>query len=189
MKQISLMLAFMVFSFYYTIAQSENGQRFNHQLGIQFNPFLNELFFTEFGSGKLSRSLWVLSSRYGFNTSLDPNLIWGGEITYFQSFSTRPTGYYQIQSGPWLKYNLFSRSWVKLFAETSVYIIYSKSAFDFTGTLEQLSGFDWGYYLSPGFSLNAADNPWSYDLSWKFSTKTLIDYRNNVFSFKVNYNF
>jgi hypothetical protein len=188
MKQISLLLAFIILPFCQTLAQGEFERNFKHQIGIQVNPFLNEMFFEEFSRGDISRTLWVFSARYGYNSTLHSNLLLGGEATYIRTFSKNPTGFSTFNMGPWGRFIFLEHTWVKLFAESSVFLSYYDTKFSsFTDQLIKDSGFDWGYYLSPGFSLNAAESRWSFDFSWKFSTIPLIDDRKNVFSLKVSY--
>ena len=191
MKHAFLLLFFIVLSCFQSPAQEETVKDFNHHIGIQVNPFLNEMFFQELEMGSFTRALWVFSGRYGYNTAWQPNLLVGGEVQYSQTFSKNPRGYSHFNAGPWARYNLLEHSWIKLFAESSVFLSYYDSRISSFITNQPIkdSGFDWGYYVSPGFSLHTAERRWSFDFSWKFSTIPLIDNRKNVFSFKINYHF
>ncbi|MBW6479560.1 MAG: hypothetical protein K0B37_09040 [Bacteroidales bacterium] len=190
MKQLSLLLVFVVLTFCNALARNETENKFNHQIGVQFNPFLNDLFFEELSGGDFSRTLWVFSSRYGYKASFNYNLLLGGEVTYIQTSSRNPTGFSKFNMGPWGRFIFLEHTWVKLFTESSVFLsYYDTKLFSFTDQPIKDSGFDWGYYLSPGFSLNAAESRWSFDFSWKFSTIPLIDGRKDVFSFKINFQF
>ena len=190
MKQKFLILALTVFLFCRTLAQDECEGNLKHQIGIQVNPFLNEMFFQELERGNFLRTLWVFSARYGYNTTLHSNLLVGGEVKYIRTSSKNPGGYSTFNTGPWARYILFEHNWLRVFAESSVFIsYYDIQIYSLTGPQIKSSGFDWGYYVSPGFSLHAAERRWSFDFSWKFSTIPLIDNRKNVFSFKINYHF
>ncbi|TVQ83248.1 MAG: hypothetical protein EA393_15680 [Bacteroidetes bacterium] len=190
MNQTFLFLSLTFLPFCHTLAQDESEGNFKHQIGIQVNPFLNEMFFQELEMGSFTRALWVFSGRYGYNTGWHPNLLVGGEVQYFQTFTKNPHGYSTFNAGPWARYNLLEHNWLRIFAESSVFIsYYDIQIYSLTGPQIKNSGFDWGYYVSPGVSLNAAERRWSFDFSWKFSTIPLIDNRKNVFSLKVNYRF
>ncbi len=189
MKNPLLIFLFLLICMLTLNAQETNKPEQSHQIGIQANPFFNELFFDELAAGSFSRSLLVFSARYGQQLPVNNKFIAGGEFTWWQTTSRDDMGYLNL--GPWARYVLSSFGGTHFFAETSAYVSYYHITFRSFGEQESITidGFEWGYYVAPGITFKSSESRWSLDLLWKFSTQPLIDNRKNVFSFKINYHF
>ncbi|TVQ19599.1 MAG: hypothetical protein EA361_00620 [Bacteroidetes bacterium] len=189
MKNPTLFLFVVVICSLPLKAQEESKPEPSHQIGLQANPFFNELFFDELASGSFSRSLLVFSARYGQQLPVNKKFTVGGEFTWWQTTSRDDMGYLNLNLGPWARYSLYSFGGIHFFTESSVYATYYNNKVSIFGEMETIDGFDWGYYVAPGINFKSSESRWSLDLLWKFSTEPLIDNRRNVFSFKINYHF
>ncbi|MDZ7738677.1 MAG: hypothetical protein U5K32_06355 [Bacteroidales bacterium] len=158
-----------------------------NQIGIQFNPYINDQFFDFLYINTIS------SLRYGhritknittgleFACSFPVNI---GSGQNFQDFN-----YFSYRIGPVARYSILAERRVQLFSEVSPYFAhYYKESTSSTDPSPIISG-KFGYYAAPGLSIYSKNKRISFDLFYKFSNIRFINGKKYVFSYKVNFNF
>lgn len=153
-----------------------------NQIGIQFNPYINEDFFT------LSDFYTVSSLRYNYR--ITKNISTGLEFSYIFPVAIK----FNIQGNHYLKIGVISRYSIRpmkrfqMFAEASPYYLYIQGE-TFLPPREKIHDYRYGIYIAPGVSIYSKNKRFSFDLYNKFSNQRYIYGKKSVISYKFNYNF
>jgi hypothetical protein len=183
MKRTLLLTAGIFFLFFITAFCQEQGKSpfFRNQIGIQFNPYINEQFF----NFKMMNTVAAL--RYGYRitknitTGMEFSCIFPVNISSGQSFD-----YFSYGIGLLTRYSILSERRFQIFAEASPY--YKHSNMEGDKTLDYKFN-QFGVYVAPGVSLYSKSKNFSFDLYYKFSNLTLVNGKKSVLSYKINYFF
>jgi len=161
-----------------------------NQIGIQFNPFINERLLS---TGGLRMIDVVSSLRYGYritkNVTTGMEFSCGFPININSGQNFRYFNYFGYKIGLYAKYSILTEKRFQVFAETSPY--FSNYWRELTSSSDQTPYRDnkFGYYVAPGVTLYSKSKRISFDLYYKFSNLAFINGNNSVLSYKVNYNF
>lgn len=191
--KITLLLSTFIFFLFFTSAFSQekvNPSFFRNQIGIQFNPFINERLLS---SGGLRMIDAVSALRYGYritkNVTTGMEFSCGFPININSGQNFRYFNYFGYKIGLYTRYSILSERRFQIFAEASPY--FSHYWRELTSSSDQTPYRDdkFGYYIAPGVSLYSKSKRISFDLYYKFSNLTFTDGNNSVLSYKVNFNF
>jgi hypothetical protein len=152
-----------------------------NQIGIQFNPYINEQFF----DFKIMNTVSAL--RYGYR--ITKNITTGMEFSCnfpINIGSGQSFNYFNYRIGLFGRYSILAEKRFQIFAEASPYYFHSYA--------EYISSPDYkfnkfGVYVAPGVSLYSKSKKFSFDLYYKLSDLSLVNGKKSVLSYKVNYNF
>ena len=181
----TLLLTIVVFNFCVGASFSRGDEKptfKRNQIGIQFNPYIDEDFFT------FSDFRAVSSIR--FNYKLTKSISTGLEFSYIfpvNSTSNRPDINY-LKIGVISRYTIRPMKRFQVFAEASPYILYIQGQ-TFPPPGEKFLDHRYAFYIAPGVSIYSKSKKFSFDLYYKFSNQRLINGNNSVLSYKLNYNF
>ncbi|MDO9340726.1 MAG: hypothetical protein Q7T72_09420 [Bacteroidales bacterium] len=173
--------------------ESENKESTTYkknQIGIQFNPYINERLLS---TGGLSMIEVVSSLRYGYritkNVTTGMEFSCGFPININSGQNFRYFNYFGYKIGLYTRYSILSERRFQIFAEASPY--FSHYWRELTSSSDQTPYSDnkFGYYVAPGVTLYSKSKIISFDLYYKFSDLTFTDGNNSVLSYKVNFNF
>jgi hypothetical protein len=161
-----------------------------NQIGIQFNPFINDRMLS---TGGLSLIDIVSSLRYGYritkNVTTGMEFSCGFPININSGKNFHYFNYFSYRIGLYARYSILSERRLQLFAEASPF--FSHYTRDFTSSSDpspfRINKF--GYYVAPGVTLYSKSKRISFDLYYKFSDLMFKNGRKSVISYKVNYNF
>jgi hypothetical protein len=161
-----------------------------NQIGIQFNPYINDRLLN---TGGFSMIDVVTALRYGYR--ITKNVTTGMEfVSYFpininsgQNFHY--FNYFSYKIGLYARYSILSERRFQIFAEASP--SFSHYWRELTSSSDQTSYSDnkFGYYVAPGVTLYSKNKRFSFDLYYKFSNLRFTNDNKSVISYKVNYNF
>jgi hypothetical protein len=182
MKILVRTILFTILSGYCAISSSQSAGK--HSVGLQLNPFVDEhLFNHEFYSP-------VYALRYTFgikeHITLGPELSGNYSKNYVDDFTL---GNFNV--GGYFRYSFLPQSGIKPFLELSSYYTYHywKNAPEIAfselapnGSKSYLSG-----YVAPGITLFSKSGKISLDLMYKFSSKTFVNDKKSVFSYRLNF--
>ena len=157
-----------------------------NQVGIQFNPIINERLLS---AGGLRIIDAVSSLRYGYR--ITKNVTSGMEFScnfpininssdrYFQSYK-----YYSYRIGLLTRYSILSDKRFQIFAEVSPYFAHAYKEVWISGDPTPYRADKFGCYAAPGVTLYSKSRRVSFDLYSEFSFTGQI-----MLSYKVNFNF
>lgn len=159
-----------------------------NQVGIQFNPIINERLLSNGGFGLIET---VSSLRYGYR--ITKNFTTGMEFVYKFPILTNSSyrensekfNYFIYRIGLITKYSLLSEKRFQVFAEVSPYFVHAyKEEMWNSGDLAPYSTDEFGCYVAPGITLYSRSRRVSFDLysEFSFTGQTMLSY-------KVNFNF
>ncbi len=158
-----------------------------NQIGIQFNPYINEQFF----DFRIINTVSAL--RYGyritknittgleFSCNFPINIASGQNFHYFNYFS------YKI--GLLTRYSILSERRFQIFAEASPYLSHYLREWTSSSNLTPFRISKFGYYAAPGVTLYSKNKKNSFDLYYKYSNLSFVNGNKSVLSYKVNFNF
>lgn len=158
-----------------------------NQIGIQFNPYINQQFF----DFKIMNTVSAL--RYGyritknittgleFSCNFPINIGSGQNFHYFNYFS------YKI--GFFTRYSILSDRRFQIFAEASPYLSHYFREWTSSSDHSAFRVNKLGYYAAPGITLYSKTKRISFDLYYKFSNLSFVNSQKSVLSYKLNYNF
>jgi len=161
-----------------------------NQIGIQFNPFINERLLS---AGGLRFVQVVSSLRYGYRVT--KNITTGLEFScYFpvsigSGHNLNHYNYFNYRIGLFTRYLYPAYSRFQIFAEASPY--YSHYWGELTSYSDKTPYRDdkFGYYVAPGVTFYSKSKRISFDLYYKFSNLMFTNGKKAVISYKVNFNF
>jgi len=192
MKRIILMLIIgscctLTYVFPQKQPKSSEISYLKNQIGIQFNPYIDEQFFD------FQIMNTVSTIRYGYRitknitTGLEFSCSFPINIASVQNFQC--FNYFSYKLGLFARYSILSERRFQIFAEASPY--FSHYWREWTSSLDH-SAYrvnKIGFYAAPGISLYSRNKKISLDLYYKFSSLTFKNGKKSVFSYKVNFNF
>lgn len=181
MKRTILLSTGFFFIFFMTSfsQEQEKPSFFRNQIGIQFNPYINERFF----DFNVMNTVFALRYRYGITKNISTGMEFSCNfpinISSGQSFH-----YFRYTVGPFARFSILPDKRFQVFAEASPYYLHSivKSTPEFKSD-------KFGIYVAPGVSLYSKSKKFSFDLYYKFSNLMQVNGKKSVISYKVNYNF
>lgn len=184
MKRTLFLSTGFFFLFFITASsqEQEKSSFLRNQIGIQFNPYINEQFFD------FKRMNTVSALRYGYR--ITKNVTSGIEFSFnFPIYinTDQRIRWYSYKVGLLTRYSILPERRFQLFAEASPY--YSHS---YTEGIKQYPDYkfnQFGIYVAPGVSLYSKNKKFSFDLYYKFSNQWIINNNKSVMSYKFNYNF
>jgi hypothetical protein len=189
----TLLLATVIFFLFFTSALSQekvNPSFFRNQIGIQFNPYINERLLS---TGGLSMIQVVSSLRYGYritkNVTTGMEFSCGFPITINSGQNFHYFNYFGYKIGLYTRYSILSERRFQIFAEASPHFSHSTREWTSTNDHSPYITNKFGYYVAPGVTLFSKSKRISFDLYYKFSNLEFTDGNNSVLSYKVNYNF
>jgi hypothetical protein len=189
MKKILLLSSGFLILFFITAFSQDDKKSifFRNQIGIQFNPIINNQFLD------LNYINTVSALRYGYK--ITKSLITGMEFAcYFpininshQNF--RLFNYFNYRIGLTARYSIFSEKRFQLFAEISPYFMhYGRELTSLTDN-SPFSLNKIGLYSAPGVTLYSKSKRISFDLYYQFSNLRCSTEKYTNLSYKVNFNF
>lgn len=192
MKNPLLLSACILFLFIINASSQGKGKPlfYKNQIGIQFNPFINERLLS---TGGLRMIDVVSSLRYGYritkNVTTGMEFSCGFPININSGQNFRYFNYFGYKIGLYGRYSILTEKRFQVFAEASPY--FSRYWRELTSSSDQTPYTDnkFGYYVAPGVTLYSKSKRISFDLYYKFSNLAFINGNNSVLSYKVNYNF
>ncbi len=157
---------------------------FKHNIGIQFNPFLDGDLFRNY------TQQYVIAIRYGLKHP--SGFSFGPELS--GSYVHHPvSNSYSINYGIFCRYTFLRRKKVSPFIEASGYFQTNRTKItDETHIIDGQNIFKnhkLSYYMSPGVTIYILKNIVSFDFLLKFSTDKFVNGKNFVPSFRINYHF
>src|SRR4030042_475361 len=173
------------------LPQEVNNQSFlKNQIGIQFNPVINDRFTNISGTGFFDV---VSSARYGYR--ITKNVTAGAEFScgFPIDIKSRPTfhyyNYFTFNTGLFARYSFLPEKRIQVFAEASPFYSHywreQTSSTDLTSfTTNKIR-----FYVAPGVSLFSKSRRISLDLYYKLSTQIFTTGIEGEFTYKVCYNF
>lgn len=171
-------------------AQTSNKSNFpsyKNTIGIQFNPYLDNDFFT--GDG--TKYVYALRYAYNFKNGISA----GPEISgFYESHSTSnfKFNYHVMQYGVFGRYCFYRKFWIQPFAELNGY--YMIKNYDVKKNTTGLEAKSWDknlftFYGAPGVSVKIPKTHLSLDMMYKFSPEKFVNDEKNAFTFRINYSF
>lgn len=188
-----LLLSAGIFFLFIINASSQEKEKplfYKNQIGIQFNPYINEQLLS---TGGLRNMTAVSALRYGyritknittsieFSCNFPINISSGQSYHYFNSFS------YRI--GLVTRYSILTEKRFQLFAEVSPYFSHYYREWTSSSDHSAYRNSKFGYYVAPGVTLYSKSKRISFDLYYKLSNLAFTNGNKSVLSYKVNYNF
>ncbi len=158
-----------------------------NQIGIQFNPFINEQFFNFRYMNTISAVRYSHRITKNFTSGVELSFNLPINISSIQNFQIY--NYFMYNIGLITRYSVLSERQIQVFAEASPF--YSHYWRELTSSSDPTSYTDYkfGYYVAPGVTLFSKNKRVSFDLYYKFSNLYFINGNKSVLSYKVNYNF
>jgi len=160
---------------------------YRNQIGIQFNPLINEWLLS---SGGLRMVQTVSAIHYGYR--ITKNFTTGMEFvcefpiltnsTYREEF--QKFNYFVYSLGLTSRYSILSDKRFQLFAEVTPYFAHAYKEVWISGDQTPFSASKFGCYTAPGVTLYSKSKRVSFDLYCKFYFTG-----HTMLSYKVNYNF
>jgi hypothetical protein len=153
-----------------------------NQIGIQFNPYIDDLLFQP----GIPYIITISALRYGYR--ITKNVTSGMEFSYIFPINVnlKHQYFHHDNIGLLTRYSILSDKRFQIFAEASPYYSHIKVKYmDASDTT--INRF--GIYIAPGVSLFSRNKKFSLDLYYKFSNLTFVNGKKSVFSYKVNFNF
>jgi len=158
-----------------------------NQVGIQFNPIINERLLSSGGFGLIET---VSSLRYGYR--ITKNFTTGMEFVCKFPILTNPSyreesekyNYFVYRIGLITRYSILSEKRFQVFAEVSPFFVHAYKEVVNSGDPAPYRNDEFGFYAAPGVTLYSKSRRVSFDLYYEFS---FTGY--NMLSYKVNYNF
>jgi len=167
--------------------EKENPSFYRHQIGIQFNPIINERLFSTGGFGLIETAS---SLRYGYR--ITKNFTTGLEL--FCKFPILTNSSYREQSekykyfvyriGITTRYSILSEKRFQVFAEVSPYFAHAYKEVYISDDPDPYRNDEFGCYAAPGITLYSKSRRVSFDL---YSEFTFSGY--TTLSYKVHFNF
>lgn len=158
---------------------------FKHSFGIQYNYASSNLY-EFFWRSQMKRN--VFAFRYGY--IIHPNIKIGPEFSGFVMHFRDEFRLTELYYGGFARYTLLRFIVIKPFAELNVsytnYFSWSNSNDEIIRVNESVG---MAGYIAPGISFCMFKNRVNLDVMYKFSNKELLFLKNNMISFKLNYNF
>jgi hypothetical protein len=157
----------------------------NNSIGLQLNPFLDEPIL----KGDAIKPVFAL--RYTFN--IKDHISLGPELSGYFIRGPIVGPVYKSSNfniGGFLRYSFLPESRVKPFFELSTYYTFLNykqhglGASWTSGSDSYLSG-----YFAPGISLFSKSRKFSVDIFYKFSNKDLVNGKQSVLSYRLNFRF
>ncbi len=169
-------------------AQTEtNAKNFKHSFGVQYNYAAPSLY-DYIWRGHTKRN--VFAFRYAYN--IHPNIKIGPEISGFV-YKNEYARLTTLNYGGFARYSLQKLPVIKPFAEISIYYSHYFGWYIETSINEVKNKINESVgiagYVAPGISICFLKNRVSLDVMYKFSNKELLFLKNNMISFRLNYNF
>ncbi len=161
-----------------------------NQIGILFNPFINEGFFRPRGLGVINI---VSSVRYGYR--ITKNITTGIEISCDFPIRTnsgqdfRYFNYFGYKTGMYSRYLFPAHSRFQIYAEASPYFYHYWRETISTSSMTPYRKDKFGYYVAPGLTFYTKSKKVSFDLYYKFSNIMFLNGKRSVLSYKVNFIF
>lgn len=164
---------------------SSNSSFKKNQIGIQFNPFLDQ--------NAIVKD-FVYGIRYGYKISKPITL--GLEIA--GSYPNRlgnlfpsdlSTTQYKIKVGLYARYTAFTEKRVQCFLEVSPYYLDTSYKVNNNSGIPGFKEKGIKLYVAPGLTLFSKNRKFSVDLYYKITAPTPGYYERNAFSYKVNLHF
>jgi len=158
-----------------------------NQIGIQFNPFIDEQFF----NFRYMNTISAVRYSYKITKNLSSGVEFSGtfpiNISSIQNFQIY--NYFMYNIGFVARYSVLSERRIQVFAEASPF--YSHYWRELTSSSDPTAYTDYkfGYYVAPGLTLYSKNKRFSLDLYYKFSNLYFINGNKSVLSYKVNLNF
>jgi hypothetical protein len=169
-------------------AQTEtNARKFKQSFGTQYNYAAPSLY-DYIWRGHTKRNVFAFRCGY----IIYPNIIIGPEISgfvYRNEYARLTT----LNYGGFARYSLQKVPIIRPFAEISIYYSHyfgwyiENSINEVKNKISESVGV--AGYIAPGISICMLKNRISYDVMYKFSNKELVFLKNNMISFRLNYNF
>ena len=184
----SLLVILLITTTTFCFSQKEKQDNFlpnfKHNLGFQFNPFLNENLFINYAQQ------YVIALRYGLKHS--SGFSFGPELS--GSYTHHPvSNSYTINYGIFCRYTFLRRKKISPFIEASGYFQTNRTKItDEAHIIDGQNIFKnhkLSYYVSPGVTIYIFKNIVSFDFLLKLSTDKFVNGKNFVPSFKINYHF
>jgi len=153
-----------------------------NQLGVQFNPYLNDEFF----HGLVMNT--ILGIKYGYKvvTPITIGAEFSGYLPYFFNLNN-PIHYYNYKIGIFAKYSFWPKNRIQSFIEGSSFISYMYR--EATLNIPEIKSNKLGIYLAPGISFFSKKNKIGIDIYYKISNVSFVNGKKSVLSYKVNFNF
>jgi hypothetical protein len=158
-----------------------------NQIGIQFNPIINERLLSSGGFGLIET---VSSLRYGYR--ITKNFTTGMEFVCRFPILTNPSyrdqsekfNYFVYRIGIITRYSILSERRFQVFAEVSPYFVHAYKELLNSGDPAPYRNDEFGCYAAPGVTLYSKSRRVSFDLysEFSFTGQTMLSY-------KVNFNF
>ncbi len=160
---------------------------YRHQVGIQFNPIINERLLSNGGFGLIET---VSSLRYGYR--ITKNLTTGMEFVCRFPILTNSSlreqsqlyNYLIYRIGLTTRYSILSEKRFQVFAEVSPYFAHAYKEVWNSGDPAPYTNDEFGCYAAPGVTLYSKSKRVSFDLYSEFYFTGQI-----MISYKVNFNF
>lgn len=158
-----------------------------NQIGIQFNPYINEQFFdfTIINTVSALRYGYRVTKNFTtgmeFSCSFPININSGPTFRYFNYFA------YEIDF--YTRYSILSEKRFQIFAEASPYFSHYWRELTSLSDQTPYRSDKFGYYVAPGATLYSKNKRISFDLYYKFSNLRFTNGNKSVISYKFNYNF
>lgn len=158
-----------------------------NQIGIQFNPIINERLLSNGGFGLIET---VSSLRYGYR--ITKNFTTGMEFVCRFPILTNPSyrknsekfNYFVYRIGLITRYSILSEKRFQVFAEVSPYFVHAYKELLNSGDPAPYRNDEFGCYAAPGVTLYSKSRRVSFDLYYEFSFTG-----QTMLSYKVNFNF
>ena len=187
MKRIILLSAGILFLFFIPAFSQEKEEPsfYRNQVGVQFNPLINELLLS---SGGLRMIQTVSAIRYGYR--ITKNLTTGMEFDccfpIFINFGDQYHlfNYFSYSMALFSRYSVFSEKRFQMFAEVSPYFGHYYKEVWISGDPTPYRAYKFGCYVAPGVNCYSKSRRVSFDLYCKFYFTG-----HTMLSYKVNYNF
>ena len=189
MKRIILLSAGILFFFSInTFSQEKEEPAFyRNQIGVQFNPIINERLLSAGGFGLIET---VSSLRYGYR--ITKNFTTGMELVCKFPILTNPSyreesekfKYFIYRIGLITRYSILSEKTIQVFAEVSPYFAHAYKEVWTSGDTNPYRNDEFGCYAAPGVAFFSKSRRVSFDqyCEFYFTGHTMLSY-------KVNYNF
>jgi hypothetical protein len=171
----------------------ENKTTFSYkksQIGIQFNPFINERLLS---TGGLRMIDVVTALRYGYritkNVTTGMEFSCGFPININSGQNFRYFNYFGYKIGLYARYSILAERRFQIFAEASPFFSHYYRELISSSDPSPFRINKFGYYVAPGVTLYSKSKRISFDLYYKFSNLAFKNGNNSVLSYKVSYNF
>jgi len=189
MKRRILLSTGILFLFFINVfsQDTEESPFYRNQVGIQFNPIINERLLSDGGFGLIET---VSSLRYGYR--ITRNFTTGIEFVCKFPILTNPSyreqsekfNYLFYRIGLITRYSILSEKRFQFFAEVSPYFAHANKEVWISGDPNPYRNDEFGCYAAPGVTLYSKSRRVSFDLYCEFFFTG-----HTTLSYKVNYNF